>query len=338
MWATVSSWSCFCWLYRASPSSAAKNVISLISVGHLVTSMCRVFSWVVSVFAMASVCSWQNSFSLCLDSLCTPEPKFSVTPGIPFTYDEKNIFWGVLVLEGLVGHHIRKLKSWHPVPSLHGKYVGKPWKWWQTLVLGLQNHCSCLQQPWNYNMLTPWKKSYDQPTRQHIKKQRHSFANKDVSSQSYSFSSRYEWMWELDHKESWALKNWCFWTVVLEKTLDSPLDCKEIKPVNSKDNPSEYSLEGLMLKLKLQYFGYLMWRTSHCKKTLMLGKMEGRRIRGQQRMRWLGGITNSMYVNFSSSRVGDGQGSLVCCSSWGRKESDMTEWLKWPDTRHWATC
>ena len=84
-------------------------------------------------------------------------------------------------------------------------------------------------------MLTPWKKSYDQP-RQYIKKQRHYFANKDLSSQSYGFSSSHVWIWELDHKESWALKNWCFWTVVLEKTLESPLHYKELKPVNPKGN------------------------------------------------------------------------------------------------------
>ena len=105
-------------------------------------------------------------------------------------------------------------------------------------------------------MLAPWKKTYDQP-KQHIKMQRHYFANKGTSSQSYGFSSSHVWMWELDYKESWMLKNWCFWAMVLEKTLESPLDCKEIKPVILK----EYSLEGLMLKLKLQYFGYLMQRT-----------------------------------------------------------------------------
>ena len=86
-------------------------------------------------------------------------------------------------------------------------------------------------------MLAPWKKSYDQP-RQHIKKQRHYFANKGPSSQSYGFSSSPIWMWELDYKESQALKNWCFWTVVLEKTLESPLVCREIKPVNPKGSQS----------------------------------------------------------------------------------------------------
>ena len=86
-------------------------------------------------------------------------------------------------------------------------------------------------------MLAPWKKSYDQP-RQHIKKQRHYFADKGLSSQSYGFSSSHVWMWESDHKESWVLKNWCFWSVVLEKTLESPLDGKVIKPVHPKGNQS----------------------------------------------------------------------------------------------------
>ena len=85
--------------------------------------------------------------------------------------------------------------------------------------------------------LAPWKKSYDQP-RQHIKKQRHYFTNKSPSSQSYGFSSSHVWMWELDYKESWAPKNWCFWTIVLEKTLKSLLDCKEIQQVHSKGNQS----------------------------------------------------------------------------------------------------
>ena len=103
--------------------------------------------------------------------------------------------------------------------------------------LRLQNHCRWWLQPWNKTRVTPWKKSYDQP-RQHIKKQRHSFANKGSSSQGYGFFSSHVWMWDLDYKEIWAPKNWCFWTVVLGKTLESPLDCKEIQPVHSKGNQS----------------------------------------------------------------------------------------------------
>ena len=118
-----------------------------------------------------------------------------------------------------------------------------------------------------------------------IKKQRHHFTNKDLRSESYGFSSSHVWMWELDCKEGWVLKNWYFWFVVLEKTLESPLDCKEIKSVNP-----EYSLEGLMLKL--QYFGHLMWRADLLKKTLMMGKIKSKR-RGRQRMRYLDGITDT---------------------------------------------
>ena len=104
-------------------------------------------------------------------------------------------------------------------------------------------------------------------------------------------------MWELDHKEGRPPKNWCFQTVVLEKTLESPLDCKEIKPVNFKRNQPEYSLEGLVLKL--QNFGHLMQRTNSLEKTLILRKLEGRRRRGWQRSRWLDGIANSMDMNLS---------------------------------------
>ena len=171
--------------------------------------------------------------------------------------------------------------------------MGKQWKQWQTLFgRGLQNNCRWWCSHEIKKAFATWKKSYDQP-RQHIEKQRHYFADKDPSSQSYGFSSSHVWMWELDHKEGWALKNWCFWNVMLE-TFERPLDSKEIQPVNPEGMSPEYSLEGLMLKLKLQYFGHLMGRTNSLEKTPMLGKIEGRRRRGWQRMRWLDGITDSM--------------------------------------------
>ena len=139
-------------------------------------------------------------------------------------------------------------------------------------------------------------------------------------------------MWELDHKESWALKNWCFWTVVLEKILERPLDYKEIRSVNPKEISPEYSLEGLMLNLKLQYSGHLMQRTDSLEKTLMLGKTEGMRRRGWQRKRWLDGHHRLNGHEFEQAPgVGDGQVSLACCSPWGCKESDTNEQLNWTE-------
>ena len=119
--------------------------------------------------------------------------------------------------------------------------MGKQWKQWQTILGGskITADGDCSHE---IKMLAPWKKSYDHP-RQHIKKQRQYFANKSLSSQSYGFSSSHVWMWELDCEESWAPKNWCFWTVVLEKTLESPLDCKVIQPVHPKGNQSWIVIE-----------------------------------------------------------------------------------------------
>ena len=117
---------------------------------------------------------------------------------------------------------------------------------------------------------------------------------------SYGFSGNHVWMWELDHKESWAPKNWCFWTVVLEKTLRVPWTARRSNQSILREISPEYSLEGLMLKLKLQCFGHLMWRADLFEKTLMLGKVEGRRRRGWQRMRWLDGITDSMDLSLSN--------------------------------------
>ena len=112
---------------------------------------------------------------------------------------------------------------------------GEKCKQQQILFSGLQNHCRWWLKPWNWKKLAPSKKSYDKP-RQCIKKQRHHFADKGLYSQTYGFSSSHVWMWELDHKEGWAPENWCFQTVVLEKTLEIPFDSKEIKPVNPKGN------------------------------------------------------------------------------------------------------
>ena len=148
-------------------------------------------------------------------------------------------------------------------------------------------------------MFTPRKKSSDQP-RQHIKKQRHYFAKKSPSSQGYGFSSGHVWMWELDYKESWAPKNWCFWTVVLEKTLESALDCKEIQPVHLKGDQSWIFIRRTDAEAETPILCHLTWRTDSFEKTLILGKIEGRRRRGWQRMRWLDGITDSMDMSLSN--------------------------------------
>ena len=131
------------------------------------------------------------------------------------------------------------------------------------------------------------------------KKHRCSFANKGLYIQSYDFSSGHVWMWELNHKEGWAPKNWCFWTVVLEKTLESPWSARRSNQSILKETSPEYSLEGLMLKLKPQSFGHLMQKADSLEKSLMLGRIEGRRRRGWQRMRWLDGITDSMHMSLN---------------------------------------
>ena len=140
-------------------------------------------------------------------------------------------------------------------------------------------------------------------------------------------------MWELDCEESWALKNWCFWTVVLDKTLESPLDCKEIQPVHLKGDQSRVLIGRTILKLKLQNFGHLKWRADSFENTLMLGKIEGRRRRGWQRMSWLDGITDSMGMGGLLDLVMDREAwhAVVhgVAKSWTRL-SDWTE-LKWTE-------
>ena len=156
-----------------------------------------------------------------------------------------------------------------------------------------------------------------------IKKQRDYFAKKCPSSQSYGFFSSHVWMWELDHKESWAPENWCFWTVVLEKTLESPLDCKEIKPVNCKGNHSWIFIgrTDAEAKVPIELFSL--------ENTLMLGKIEGRRIRdGRGWDGWMESPTQWTWVWANSGRWWR-TGKPGMLQSQGHKESDMTERLTW---------
>ena len=144
---------------------------------------------------------------------------------------------------------------------------------------------------------------------------------------SYSVSSGHVWMWELHNREGWAPKNWCFWTVVLEKTLESPLDCKEIQPVNSIEINPEYPLEVLTLKLNLQYFDHLI--ADSLENTLMLGKIEGRRRRRWQRMRWLDGIV--ALIDMSLSKLWDVEKNReACCAALcGVTNDSVTEKQQW---------
>ena len=179
--------------------------------------------------------------------------------------------------------------------------MGKQWKQWQTLFWGapksLQMVIAAIKLKDSYSL----EESYNQP-RQHIKKQRHYFANKGPSSQGYGFSSGHVWMWELDYKESWVPKNGCFELWCRRRLLRVPWTAGRSNQSILKEISPECSLEGLMLKLKCQYFGHLMRRTDSLEKTLMLGKIGGRRRRGWKRMRWLDGITDSMDMSLRKLR------------------------------------
>ena len=209
---------------------------------------------------------------------------------------------------------------------------------------GLQNHCRWGLQPWNWKTLTPWKESYDQP-RQHVKRQRCYFVKKGPYSQIYGFSSSHLWMWELDYKESWALKNWCFWAVVLEKTIESLLQgygckesllqgsgCKEIQPVHPKGDQSGVFIGRTDAEAETPILWPPLAKSWLIGKDPDVGRDWGQEEKGMTEdemavwHHWLNGHKFGWALGF-----GVGQGGLVCCSPWGCKESDTTERLNWTE-------
>ena len=150
--------------------------------------------------------------------------------------------------------------------------------------------------------------------------------------QGYGFSSDHVWMWELDYKESWALKNWCFWTVVLDKTLESPLDCKEIQSVHPKGHQSWVFIGGTDVEAETPIFwppdvkSWLIWKDPDVEKDW---RQEEKGATEDEIVRWHHRLNGHEFG--STPGVGDRQGGLVCCGSWGCKESDMTEQLNWTE-------
>ena len=184
-------------------------------------------------------------------------------------------------------------------PNSQSNFKKEEWNWrnqsaWLQTMLQSYSHqdSMVLAQRQKYRSLEQNRQSRDKSMHLWTPYLRQWREDKGLYSQSYGFSSSHAWIWELKHKESWASKNWCFWTVVLDKTLESPLGARRSSQSILKEINPDYSLEGLMLKLKLQSFGHLMWRANSLEKTLMLGETEGRRRWGRQRTRWLGGITD----------------------------------------------
>ena len=195
--------------------------------------------------------------------------------------------------------------------------------------LGLQNHCRWWLKPWKPWTPRWWRLLLGRKAMTHldsILKSRHYFVNKGPSSQSYGFSSSHVRMWELDYKESWAPKNWCFWTVVLEKTLKSLLDCKEIKPVNPKGNQTWIFIG----KTQAEAETLILWSSDVKSQLIRKDPDVGKDWRQEEK-----GMTEDKMVGWhhwlsgheQAPGDGEGQGSLACCSPWSCKELDMTEQL-----------
>ena len=197
--------------------------------------------------------------------------------------------------------------------------------------LGLQNHCrgDCSHEI-KRHLLLGGKKGYNKP-RQHIKKQIHYFVNKSLSSQGYGFSSSHIWMWELDYKESWVPKNWCFWTVVLKKTVESPLDCKEIQPVHPKGSQS-WLFTGRMdaeAEIPILWLPDENWSIGKDPNAGKDWRWEEKGMTEDKMVGWHHQLNGREFEQ--APVVSDGRGRLACCIPQGCKELDMTEWRKWTE-------
>ena len=209
--------------------------------------------------------------------------------------------------------------------------MGKQCKQWETLFWGAPKSLQMMTAVMKLKDACCDKKSYDQP-RQHIKKQRHSFVNTGPSSPSYGFSSSQVWIWGLDYKESWTPKNWCFWIVVLEKTLESPLDCKEIQPVNPKGNQSWMFIGRTDAEAETPILwppdvkNWLIWKDPDSGKGW---RWEEKGMTEDEMVGWHLRLDRHEFEQVL--RIGDGQGNLEYYSPWGCQEWEMTEQLNWTE-------
>ena len=174
-------------------------------------------------------------------------------------------------------------------------------------------------------MLAPWKRSYDKP-KQCIRKHRHYFANKGLYRQSYGFSNSCGWMWELDHREGWVLKTWCFWIVVLEKTLGSSLNSKKIKAVNPKGNQSWIFMGRTDAEVEASILGHLMWRADLLEETLMLGKTEDRTRRDSRRWDgWMPSPTQWIWFWANSEMVKDREACHAAVHGVSKSQTQLSD-------------
>ena len=218
--------------------------------------------------------------------------------------------------------NIQKTKIMGSGPITSWQIDGGKWKQWQRLFSWAPKSLQMVTAAMKLEMLSPWKDNYNKPGHC-VKEQRHHFAKKGLYSQSYGLSSSHVWMWELDQKEGWSLKNQLFRILRLEKTLESLLDCKEVKRVNPKGNQPWIFTGRTDTKADVPILWPRDAKSQLIGKTLMLGKTEGRRRRGWQRMKYLDGIIDTMYMSLSKLRDSEEHENLACRSSSGCKESEV---------------